>query len=391
METDKQDRQEQAQEPQLPRPTLLHRIWGALPTLFFLAMICIISVLVDQIKSEGEIIKAKKTQGLRQSKPKTNVVVMDMVPGLVRDRIDLPGVVRPWVSLTVVAEVRGKIVEKRVTEGQTVGKGDVLAVIDARDYQNAHASARASWEVAVAASNRLQALFADQLATQSQLDDAVGRVKTTRAALDNTALDLERCVIRSPMKGVVDRLFIENGQFMNAADPVAKVLDIDRVKVEVGIPESDVDAVRGVRHFRVTIDALNGRIFSGAHHYLAKTADDLARLYRLEIAVDNPKGLILPDMFTRVEIVKKEITDGLSVPLYAMVPRKEKQSVFVVDENGTANARPVSVGIQDGWRVQISEGLEPGDRVVVVGQRGIDDGEAVEVIRKVDTLEELNQ
>ena len=368
----------------------LRRLWSALPTFFFLLLVCVISILSVQIKSQGEIIKAKKAEGLHRTRPKTNVVVLKLTPGLVRERIDLPGTVKPWISLRVVAEVRGRIVEKRVEEGQTVRKGDVLATIDTRDYRNAHLSAQASYEAALASRNRLQALFRDQLATQSQLDEAVARVKTTKAALDNTALDLERCVIRSPMDGVVDKVYIENGQYMNAADPVAEVLQIDRVKVEVGIPESDVDAVRKVKQFRVTIDALKGRTFVGTYHYMAKTADAMARLYRLEIAVSNPDGLILPDMFTRVEIVKQEISEGLTVPLYALVSRKAMQSVFVVDK-GIAKARSVSVGIQDGWRVHIVDGLAAGDRVVVVGQRGINDGEPVNVVREINAIEELNR
>jgi len=386
METDNQ-----ASPQRIPRSIKgLRRLWSALPTFFFLLLVCVISILSVQIKSQGEIIKAKKAEGLHRTRPKTNVVVLKLTPGLVRERIDLPGTVKPWISLRVVAEVRGRIVEKRVEEGQTVRKGDVLATIDTRDYRNAHLSAQASYEAALASRNRLQALFRDQLATQSQLDEAVARVKTTKAALDNTALDLERCVIRSPMDGVVDKVYIENGQYMNAADPVAEVLQIDRVKVEVGIPESDVDAVRKVKQFRVTIDALKGRTFVGTYHYMAKTADAMARLYRLEIAVSNPDGLILPDMFTRVEIVKQEVSEGLTVPLYALVSRKAMQSVFVVDK-GIAKARSVSVGIQDGWRVHIVDGLAAGDRVVVVGTRGINDGEPVNVVREINAIEELNR
>ncbi|MFC1857589.1 efflux RND transporter periplasmic adaptor subunit [Thermodesulfobacteriota bacterium] len=370
--------------------SLLPRLRGAIPTLFVLILIGGIVILGGRIKTEGEMIKEKKAADLQVDRPKTNVVTMEMIPSLLREQIDLPGIAKPWISLKVVAEVSGKIVEKRVREGHRVEKGDALALIDARDYRNALASAKASYEIAVSTEKRYQALLKSKSATPSQLDEVIAKVRTSKAAMDNAALDLERCVIRSPMAGVVDRLYIENGQYMTIADAVADILEIDRVKVVVGIPESDVDAVRQLRHFNVTIDALNGRCFEGTGHYLYKTADSFARLYNLEIVVDNPKGEILPDMFARVEIVKKEVPEGLAVPLYALIDRNELKSVYVVDK-GVALLRPVQVGIQDGWRMEIRKGLSPGDHVVVIGQRNINDGETVHVTHTVRDMEELTQ
>jgi RND family efflux transporter MFP subunit len=311
-----------------------------------------------------------------------------MVPAPLRERLSLPGTVKPWKGLNVVAEVSGKIVEKKVSEGQRVQKGDILARIDERDYKNALASSRASYQVAEASRKRLETLYKEKVATRSQLDDIIAAVRTSRAAMDNAALALERCAIRAPFDGVVNRFHIEAGQYLAIADPVVEVLQIDRVKIEVGIPESDVDKVRRLEHFSVKIDALGGRRFPGTRHYLYKNSDNFARLYNLEIAVDNPDGEILPDMFTRVEIVKTEVTDGLGVPLYTLINRKGIDALYVVTD-GVANLTPVETGIQDGWQVEISKGLKPGDQVVVVGQRQIDDGQAVHVTRTIRDIGDL--
>jgi RND family efflux transporter MFP subunit len=372
------------------RRSLARRLWGLLPTLFVVLLVGLIVLLADMIQTEGEAVQKQKAEALRDVQPKINVVAMAMVPGELRERISLPGTVRPWVSLKLLVEVKGKVVEKRVSEGQTVKKGHVLARIDDRDYKNALASARASFDAAVAAHRRIEALYRDQLATRTQFDDTDARVKTTRAAMDTAALNLERCTIRSPMSGVVDHIFIENGQFMNPADPVANILQIDRVKVVVGIPESDVDAVRRLRRFDLTIDALGGRGFRGERHYLYKTTGNLARLYNLEIAVNNPGGEILPDMFARVEVVKRRVDQKLAIPLYALLDRDGTNAVFVVVD-GAARLRPVTTGIQDGWRVQVAGGLSAGEKVVVVGQRLINDGETVNVTRTVVKMEELEQ
>jgi membrane fusion protein (multidrug efflux system) len=171
---------------------------------------------------------------------------------------------------------------------------------------------------------------------------------------------------------------------------VADVLRMDRVKIEVGIPESDVDAVRAIERFQVSVDALKGRVFEGRRHYLAKSADSLARTYRLEIEVANPEGTLLPDMFSRAEIVKQRIEDALSVPLFALVSQQKGQAVYVA-EAGTARLVPVKTGIQEGWQVQIREGLAAGAKVIVVGQRDTKDGAPVNLVRTIARAEELNQ
>ncbi|MBC2713179.1 MAG: efflux RND transporter periplasmic adaptor subunit [Desulfosarcina sp.] len=371
------------------RRPLLKRLWGFFPTLVVILLVGVIFLLSGRIRSEGEIIKERTASGMRNERPQTNVITMEMVPATLRERLSLPGTVKPWIALKIVAEVNGKIVEKLVSEGQRVKKGDILARIDDRDYKNALASSQASYQVALATQKRLKELFEEKVSTHSQIDDIAARVKTSRAAMDNAALALERCAIRAPFDGVVNRFYIETGQYLGIADPVAEVLQIDRVKIEVGIPESDVDKVRRLEHFSVKIDALGGKRFQGTRHYLYKNSDNFARLYNLEIAVDNPDGEILPDMFTRVEIVKTEVSDGLGVPLYSLITRNEASALYVV-KDGVVRLTPVEVGIQDGWQVEISQGLKPGDHVVVVGQRQIDDGEAVNVTRTIREMGELS-
>lgn len=188
----------------------------------------------------------------------------------------------------------------------------------------------------------------------------------------------------------MDKVFIENGTFLGSGDPVLNILQIDKIKIEVGIPESDVDVVRSLDEFDITIDALENRHFKGKRYYLYKTTDTFARLYNLEISVDNFDEKILPDMFARVKIIKHYIEDGLAVPMYALINKNGVDGVYVI-ENNTAHFRKVEKGFLDKWRIQIAGGLNPHDKIVVVGQRFISDKEQVNVTKSVKTMEELSQ
>nr|NJM02224.1 efflux RND transporter periplasmic adaptor subunit [Desulfobacula sp.] len=359
----------------------------------FLAVVLIIFLITlplgKKIAEKKEALAENQSREMAE-KALTNVITMAVEPSLIREKISFPGVVKPWISLQLVSEIKGKIVDKRIMEGRHVNNGDILALIDAGDYQNAYNAALASHETALATETRLKALMKNNFATQSQFDDAEARVKTTRAELDSARLNLSRCTILSPMEGVVDRIYIENGTFLSPGDPVAQILQIDRLKIEVGIPESDVDAVRKLKCFDMTIDALAGKTCTGEYHYLYKTSDSMARLYNLEIKVNNADGQILPDMFVRVEVVKQQDPRGLAVPIYSLVTVDKKTGVYV-EKEGIVHFKPVKTGFLDGWKTQVTEGLEPGEHVVVVGHRIIEDGEKVHVARTIRDMEEISQ
>jgi len=369
---------------------ILRFTWKCIP---FIVVLLVIGLVVLPL---GKIISAKKADlAEKQSKEKnlskalTNVITMELIPGMVMEKISLPGIAKPWISLEVVSEIRGKIIKKKVIEGRHINKGDILAVIDKSDYQNSYNSALASHEIALSTQNRLKALVKKKFITQSQLDDAIARVKTTRADLENAKLALDRCTIRSPMQGIVNRVYIETGKFLASGDPVAQILQIDKLKIEVGIPESDVDAVRKLKVFDMTIDALDGRSYTGAYHYLYKTASSMARLYNLEIKVDNPEEDILPDMFARVSIIKHQDPQGLSVPIYCLITQNKNMGVYV-EKDGFVRFRPVKTGFQDGWKTQVLQGLKPGEKIVVVGHRIIEDNEQVNVTKTIRTMEEIS-
>jgi RND family efflux transporter MFP subunit len=361
-----------------------------LPTGLVIILLGTIGLFFFWIRSEGEVIKERNQSGLKTDQEAINVVALAMIPGTLRDRLVLPGVTKSWVELKLLAEVGGRVIHKTIPEGTAVVKDQIVARIDTRDYQNAHLSAKAAFELALSDYERLENLYQRKAIPLSQLDGAKARVETTRSAMNTAALELERCLIKAPFDGMINRVFVEEGQYLKDGDPVAEVLQMKRLKVRVGIPESDVDAVRKLETFSVTVDALKGQRFVAQKHFLSRTADPSARLYSLDLCLDNPEGSILPDMFVRVEIIKQEVQQSLSVPLYAVVNHNGGQAVYVV-EHESAKARPVTLGLLDGWRVEVKHGLHLEDRVIIVGHRSVKDGDPIRVIRSVEDPEEIIQ
>ena len=370
---------------------LRKRIVTKLPTLLsglFLALLFgAIIGLSGTISAEKERMAVEKKEAIAKERPAANVVLLDVKPGTIYDRINLPGVIEPGERLSLLSKLHGMVIEVEVNEGDKVTKGQVIARIDPADFRIALDKARATYELAAANQKRLSALFDEELISKAEFDKLDAEVKTSRAALENAELMFSRCEITAPISGVVRRLDAKEGLLLSVSDPVAEILQIDKVKAVVGIPESDVALVRNIKDVTLTIQALDNKEMVGRTHFLASSPENGARLYRLELAIDNHDNMILPGMFFRAQIIKKTFTDTVAVPLYTVIKRENRQFVYV-EENGVARLRPVELGIIEDWKVQITDGLSIGSRVVVEGHRDIDDGHELNVVRVLSDPEE---
>jgi membrane fusion protein (multidrug efflux system) len=362
---------------------IFKRMSAVLSLLFLFVLIGVIIGLSGTIKAEKQRITYEKIGAISTERAPVNVVLLDVAPTTIYDRINLPGVIEPWEKLSVLAKIHGTVVKVEVNEGETVTKGQVIARIDPDDFLIAVDSARATYELATAQHKRLASLFDEGIVPEAEIEKLEAQVKTSKASLENAELMFSRCTITAPISGVIRRLDATEGLLLNVSDPVAEILQVDKVKAVVGIPESDVALVRDIKDVTLTIQALDNKEIVGRHHFLASSPENDARLYRLELAIDNEDNLIMPGMFFRAQLVKRVITDAVAVPLFTVIKREDQQFVFV-EEDGVAKKLPVELGIMEDWRVQITKGLSPGSRVVVEGHRDIDHGNKLKTVRVID-------
>lgn len=366
---------------------LLQRISRFFPVLIPVVLFGAIWGLAGTIKEEKAQMAAEKLKVIAAERPPANVVVMNLAPVTMEDRINLPGTIEPWQKLSVLAKVEGTVIEVKVAEGEKVTKGQLIARLDPVDYRIALNSARANYDLAAANQKRMARLYEQKIIPAAEMEEVEARIKTSKAHLDKASLLFSRCEIKAPISGIVQRLDAKEGSFLNAFDPLAEILQINRVKAVIGIPESDVALIRDIQEVPLKIQALNEKEVTGRFHFLASSPETAARLYRLELTIDNADNLILPGMFFRAHIVKRVIHDTISVPLFSVIRRNNKQFVYL-EENGVARQAPVELGIMEDWQVQVRKGLSPGGRIVVEGHRSIDQGHRLNVVR---TLQESGE
>ena len=378
----------QSHHPKTVRARIVYFLWNNFPRFILLAMIALIVVLVGAIKKESALIAANKAAAVQQEKPPINAVTLTLSPTTIKDRINLPGSIKPWTRLQLMSKLGGTITDVLVQEGDRVQKGDVLAHIESKDYEIALTRAEAAYKLANSEYDRDKSIYDKGVIPASTLDANKTSMQTARADYENAKLLYSRTTVTSPMDGIIRRMDAKIGLQLSVGDPIAEILEIDRLKGVIGIPESDVLAVRKLDEVEISIQALNNKKISAKVHFLSPSPETIARIYNLELEIDNKEADIFSGMFIRADIVKETFHNSIAVPFYSVISRNDEQFVYV-EENGIAKKRHVRLGIMEKWMVQITDGLHAGDKLLVEGHRDVENNQPVKVVQTITNPEEM--
>ena len=367
---------------------VLRFLWGIFPWLMVGLIVGLIVALGGRIiEEQGRLAEAKKV-AMKKEVPAVRVITLTLKPERLEDKISLPADIEPFEDLWVKAEVRGQVVSIPVKEGRLVKKGQLLVRLDDRDYRSRLARIEANYRLAGQDYKRMADLVKKNIAAENKLDEIEARLEDLTAQRNEAQLSLDRTRITAPISGRLNEIKVKKGELLDVNQQVAQILQFKKVKVMVGVPESDVAAVFDLNEAEVTIEALGNRKVKGRKIFLSRQPRTLARLYDLELMVPNPDGRILPGMFCRVELIKKVFDQALAVPLYAVITQGDERFVYV-EKDGQAEKKLIKLGVLVGWQVHVEAGLNPGERVIVVGHRFLDDGQAVKVIKNVSHPSEI--
>jgi membrane fusion protein (multidrug efflux system) len=316
-----------------------------------------------------------------QKAPAATVEVMELEPQSLVERVELSGELEPWVHVSVSAELGGTVELVSFREGQHVRKGRVLARVGTDLFDAALAEARARLEGAQAIHEKSEELFKREHLPRQELIAATSALHAAQAQVRQAELRLERSVIEAPISGVALSREIEPGEVVSPGAAITEIYRVDRLKAVAGVPENDIAAFRVGGEATIEVDAFPGRIFEGRIHLIGPAARGPSRTFPTEVAIDNPNGELKPGMIARVALVKRKL-DGVIVLERDVLQDRDAGPVAIVAMGDVASVRELTLGASEGNRVVVEKGLEPGELLVVTGQRGLIDGQPIEVVER---------
>jgi membrane fusion protein (multidrug efflux system) len=286
----------------------------------------------------------------------------------------------PARTTTILAQVPGRVSRVPVSESDRVGAGRLLVAIDPTEYQLAVDDAEAQVRRAEA-EYRSITLFDERIEDASVREERA-RVARARSGLDQAEvalrrarLDLARTTVASPFAGRVADVQVVPGEFVRAGDPLLTVSDLDPIRVEAQVLETEVGYLQRDGLAEVTFAAWPDEPFQGTIRTINPLVEGETRVVRVTVEVPNPGGRILPGMFAEVSLDARRFPDRVLIPREAVVERDRRSVVFVYEgdqSSGLAKWRYVTPGLENDTWVEIlddpeTDGVQPGDVVLTGG------------------------
>ncbi len=305
--------------------------------------------------------------------PAIPVSVMVIEPVAMRDVIFLPGETEASEDVKVAANTSGRVDWIGPREGQHVKKGDLLAKIDVSALKASRDHAEAAYKLADDLYQRRLRLYDHKIIAKEELDQSETQRALALADLEQIKVRYNHGFPKSPIAGIINYLYVEVGEYADVGKPLAEIVNIDRIKINVRVPELDVRFVKIGQQTPLKIDAFPDRSLIGTIDFVSFKADHATKTFLVRSIIDNPGHDIRPGMIGRVAFVRRVIADAVAAPLFTLVDKGGERIVFV-EKDGVAQSRTISIGVIEGDRVQVTAGLNPGDHLIVKGHTEVEDG-----------------
>ncbi|RYZ01672.1 MAG: efflux RND transporter periplasmic adaptor subunit [Comamonadaceae bacterium] len=315
--------------------------------------------------------------------------------------LDALGTVTPVTTVTLRPQVGGVMTDVLFKEGQTVRKGDVLARIDPRPYEQALAQARgtrvrdeAQLQAARVTLERFRTLLGQDSIARQEVDTQAALVKqlegtviSDKASEDSAKLNLDFTRVTSPVTGRVGLRTVDPGNYVaaGATTGIAVITQMTPIDVQFSVPQDRVPEIeaRMAQGAKLAVTALDrtraATLDTGTFSTLDNIVDTTTGTVKAKARFDNAKSTLFPSQFVNIKLQLRTIDGAVVVPVTALRTAGTGNYVYVINEDRTVSMRNVKRGDASVESVVITEGLKEGERVVTEGGDRLKDGSSVQL------------
>lgn len=341
------------------------------------AVLAVVSLIGFRLASNKKKIDAQK-QPVVRTNVSIPVTVASVVEGTVSQQLIKTGNLVPYKEADLIATTAGKVTKVNFNLGSSVGQGATLVQMDNRLKELSLEATQLSIDRLKKDVTRYNTLLAGNATTEIQVNDVKYNYENALNQADQLRKQIADANVKAPISGRIVQKDIEPGEYITVGKVLGRVLDVNRLKVEVPVNESDVYRLREGQAVRVTADVFAGRTFNGRVSYIAPQGS-VEHNYPVEITIDQAGGL-KAGTFVNVDFSQKSNQRALQIPRAALVESIKNPYVYVVTNNAAVR-RPITVGRDFGDSIEVLSGLSAGDQVVTTGQLNLSDGKPVQITK----------
>jgi membrane fusion protein (multidrug efflux system) len=336
-------------------------------------------------------IAAESASAPASAEPVPSVEVARVAAMRLNDETVTVGSVRSRQGVMLRPETSGRIDKLGFTDGARVRRGQLLVQLDDTLQRAQLAQARAQASIARTNLQRNRDLAAQNFVSQSAVDQSAAALEVAEAQVALAQAQLVRMRVVSPFDGVAGIRLVNVGDYVKDGADLVSIDDVAAMYVDFRLPESVLTRLKVGQDVDVTLDGLPGRSFKGRVEAFDSQLEANGRSLLVRASIANTEGLLRPGMFARARIVFSSRDDAVVVPEEALVPQGGRQYVVkVVDgpQGPTTRRLEARLGLRVPGKVEIMQGLQPGDVVVTAGQSRVmrADGLPVRIVQIGDAV-----
>jgi membrane fusion protein, multidrug efflux system len=331
-----------------------HFFYISLSALFFCLTCCSCKEKKEQPKGGGEEKRDKPTT--------VDVLVAAYQP--ITNVVEANGTIIPSESTELRPEVSGRLTYLNVPEGKSVTQGTILARINSADLEAQVHRTKVQLENAIKTEERLKKLLEINGINQSDYDAALNTVNTLKADIAYTQTLIDKTVIRAPFSGTIGLRQVSPGSYVTPTTIIATVQQLGRMKVDFTLPEENSDLIRIGSVVRVKLEGRDTTLRKATVIALEPQANRLTRNLIVRALLDDSR--LNPGAFAKVVISSGNNKKAIMIPTNAIIPDDRNSQVILV-KNGKAAFVNVQTGLRTANNVEITQGINEGDSVVVTG------------------------
>ena len=298
------------------------------------------------------------------------VPVIEVAASQVPISVEVTGQVTAVYQATLASRIQGMIDNLLVREGSVVRQGQTLVVLDNRDVQAELSRVTAELDNAKAHQDRMEELYRKDAVSKQELENATRALRVAEAGRKAVLAQLSYTIVKAPFDGVITEKKVERGELASPGQPLLKMEDPGRLRLEATVAESDVRVVSVGSLLPVVIDALGANPLKGTVSQILPAGDPQTHTFTIKVDLPQAAGL-KSGMFGRLKL-EKGMSTTLLLPKSALIERGELASLFVVGGDQTARLRWVRIGRTLEQGVEILSGVDAGERVIADGSKGRD-------------------
>ena len=313
------------------------------------------------------------------TKPKPLVVTEKVKLSEISSTIELTGSVEPTRIARLASPAEGPVSNCTVREGDLVKVGQNLLSIGRKKATEALLqSAKQDFKTEQEELARIEQLVESGAIPRDQLDLAKAKHKRAVAQVEKMQESSDDYDVVTPWDGVVSKVMVADGNYVVPRTVMVEIFDPGSLVVRTAAPEAQSQELRVGMNVTVTLDAYSGNAFSGKISRIYPELDRRMRTRTVEVEIPDSVKLV-PGMFARLNLNLKTVTDTVVVPSEAVIVTPKGLRVAYVIQDGKAVQRKIKTGLENKKQIQVVEGLNVGDALVVAGNEKLKDGLEIRV------------